>query len=263
MLTALAVLAIAFLPGYSSQHCSALHFSGAVNPDAFTDPGSVPSSAEANADSLRLASEGDRAAFRQWFTFIAEAQYFRAGPLAREIRDCAALLRFAYREALREHDSIWAAQMALPLAPAIPEIRQYHYPWTPIGPALFRVRGGSLSPDRPAFAEFADAETLRRFNTNFISREATDARSGDLLFFRQLNESATYHAMIFVGHSQIEPGPDAYVVYHTGPNGNRQGEIRRLTLRELLTYPDARWRPAPGNRAFLGIYRWNILSGAD
>lgn len=219
----------------------------------------------ANAELLRLTSEADRIAFRQWFTFIAEAQYFRTNSLPRDINDCAALLRFSYREALREHNSVWATQMTLPVAPSIPDVAQYNYPRTPVGATLFRVPADVADPSHPgiAFAEFADAETLRRFNTAFVSRDIGDAQSADLLFFRQLNESATYHAMIFVGRSQIEPGSDAYVVYHTGPIGNRAGEIRRLSLRELLAFPDARWHPTRANRAFLGVYRWNILTGAD
>ena len=54
-----------------------------------------------------------------------------------------------------------------------------------------------------------------------------------------------------------EPG----VVYHTGTDRGRPGEIRRVTLAELLDHPDARWRPISANPNFLGVYRWNILRG--
>jgi uncharacterized protein YfaT (DUF1175 family) len=54
-----------------------------------------------------------------------------------------------------------------------------------------------------------------------------------------------------------EPG----VVYHTGPDRGSAGEIRRVTLAELLDHPDARWRPISANPNFLGVYRWNILRG--
>ena len=47
-----------------------------------------------------------------WFTYLAEAQY-HAPALPPEITDCAALLRFAYREALREHDGRWASDLKL------------------------------------------------------------------------------------------------------------------------------------------------------
>jgi len=72
-----------------------------------------------------------------------------------------------------------------------------------------------------------------------------------------------FHAMIFLGRSQVEPGAEQFVVYHTGPTGKAAGEMRRLTVAELLNYPDARWRPVPSNPSFLGVYRWNILRGAE
>jgi uncharacterized protein YfaT (DUF1175 family) len=71
--------------------------------------------------------------------------------------------------------------------------------------------------------------------------------------------------MIFVGRSRIvRDGEDEGVlVYHTGPMGKSPGEMRRTTLAELLEHPSPRWRPAPGNANFLGVYRWNILREAD
>src|SRR5271165_469525 len=51
-------------------------------------------------DFLRLHDASDRAAFRRWFTLLAEAEYYRRQSSA-EVNDCAALLRHSYREALR------------------------------------------------------------------------------------------------------------------------------------------------------------------
>lgn len=218
-------------------------------------------------DSLRLHDPADRQAFRRWFTLLAESQYYRGKNAAPEIVDCAALLRFAYREALREHDAAWALAMALPAPVASGEIRQYQYPYTPVGAGIFRVRGGGFVADDlrdGAFAEFADAETLWRHNTFSVGRSLSRARPGDLLFFRQDDAShMPFHAMIFLGRSQIDPGSEQFVVYHTGPTGNAKGEIKRLPLTELLNYPDPRWRPISSNPAFLGVYRWNILRGAE
>jgi hypothetical protein len=233
-------------------------------------------------DFLRLHDPADRLAFRRWFTLLAESQYYRGKNAAPEIADCAALLRFAYREALRPHDAEWAHAVALPAPASTGDIRQYRYPFTPLGPALFRVRGerfaaGDLHDG--AFAEFADAETLWRRNTFSVGRNLGRARPGDLLFFRQDTASRMpFHAMIFLGRSQIDPGSEQFVVYHTGPtplranhgraggaspNGNSPGEIKRLSLAELVNYPDARWRPVASNPAFLGVYRWNILRGSE
>src|SRR5947207_3027435 len=75
-----------------------------------------------------------------------------------EIDDCAALVRFAYREALREHTADWAAEQQLDGLEAILPIGKYHYPFTPLGAGLFRVRPGPFRPDDAgggAFAQFA------------------------------------------------------------------------------------------------------------
>jgi uncharacterized protein len=217
-------------------------------------------------DFLRLHDPADRAAFRRWFTLLAESQYYRGKNLPPEIDDCAALLRFAYREALREHNAAWAQARSLPApAPAV-DVRQYQYPYTPLAAALFRVRGGSFAAgdlSDGAFAQFADVDTIRRYNTFLVGRDFSRARPGDLLFFRQDGQKMPFHAMIFLGRSQIESGNEQFVIYHTGPDGKSPGEIRRWSVAELVNYPEARWRPIPSNPSFLGIYRWNILRGAD
>ena len=137
---------------------------------------------------------------------------------------------------------------------------------TPLAAAIFRVRGGSFAENdltTGAFAEFADAKTLRQNNAYNVGHDLLRARPGDLLFFRQSGDHASYHAMIFIGSSQIQPGPERYVIYHTGPQGKSRGEMRRLTVSELMNFPDARWRPVASNSAFLGVYRWNILRGDE
>jgi len=214
-------------------------------------------------DFLRLDDAGDREAFRRWFTFLAEVQAVKpAAELPAEIDDCAALLRFAYREALREHDGEWAGAIGLPALPQAAAVKKYAYPYTPLGAGLFRVREGAFrAPDASngAFAQFADAETLRLRNTHFITRDIRLAQPGDVLFFRQLEQDLPFHAMIFLGPSQLEPGVQNWVVYHTGPLDDTKGEIRRVKLNDLLRHPSPRWRPVPGNANFLGVYRWNIL----
>jgi uncharacterized protein len=218
-------------------------------------------------DFLRLHRAEDRHAFRAWFVSIAEAQADRR-PLLSEIDDCSALLRFAYREALRSHDENWLADN--PADAGLSSIRQFEYPHTPLGANLFRVRSGPfLAADLAdgAFAQFADARTLMTFNTHLIGRDLRLAHPGDLIFYQQLDSISPYdvpgatryhspfHSMIFCG--------DHGVVYHTGPIHHGKGEMRRLLTKDLLHYPDARWRPIPENANFLGVYRWNILREDD
>jgi uncharacterized protein len=223
------------------------------------------SQGDGTPDFLRLHDASDRAAFRRWFSLLAEAEYYRHPPSA-EVDDCAALLRHSYREALRYHDSAWAKSAMLPAAPAAGDIRQYQYPYTPLGANLFRVRDGSFAADdlnNGAFAQFADAKTLWQHNSYFVGRDVARARPGDLLFFRQEGHDLPFHAMIYLGPSQIDAVREPLVVYHTGPIGKSAGEIRRPTLAQLMNFPDPRWRPVPSNPSFLGVYRWNILRGAD
>ena len=55
-----------------------------------------------------LLAPSDRTAFQQSFNFLAESQFY-VDPASR-----AALVRFAYREALRTHDAAWAARVPRP-----------------------------------------------------------------------------------------------------------------------------------------------------
>jgi uncharacterized protein YfaT (DUF1175 family) len=245
------------LPGVITLRASAPGFADATA-RVETVADAADSAQDGMPDYLRLEDDADRRAFRDWFSFLAEAQAWRRGGPHPDVTDCAALIRFAYREALRAHDGAWATALRLPLLPALPSVRKYEYPFTPAGAALFRVVDGVYRA--PAeLAEFADAETLRRRNATFISRDLRLARRGDLLFFRQEQQDMPFHAMVFVGPSHLAHGPEQWIVYHTGPTGSEPGEIRRVSTDELRAHRDARWRPLPSNSHFLGVYRWNIL----
>jgi uncharacterized protein YfaT (DUF1175 family) len=217
-------------------------------------------------DFLRLQDASDRIAFRRWFTFLAESTYFqKEEERPKEVNDCAALIRYAYREALHNHDGPWATEWHLDHLPATASVRKYDYPHTVLGPNIFRTRPGSFAPDdigNGTFAEFADAETLRRVNTHFVSRDWKAARPGDLVFFRQAGQRLPFHTMIYLGTSQFGEG-SGWLIYHTGPSHGDAGQLRRVTVDELMQHPYARWRPVPQNAAFLGVYRWNILREAN
>jgi uncharacterized protein YfaT (DUF1175 family) len=217
-------------------------------------------------DFFRLQDTDDQTAFRRWFAFLAESTYFeKEQDRPPEVNDCAALIRFAYREALRRHDGPWANHWRLLSLPNVASVQKYDYPHTALGAGLFRTRQGAFAPEdavNGAFAEFADAETLRRYNSHLVSRDLSAARPGDLLFFRQAGHRMPFHTMIYLGRSYFDEGA-AWLIYHTGPGGGSAGEIRRVTIRDLLQHPQACWRPSPQNPPFLGVYRWNILREAD
>jgi hypothetical protein len=211
-------------------------------------------------DFLRLTDPADQAAFRQWFTLIAGYQAIRPkAELPAEITDCASLLRFSYREALKRHDDSWFLATGIEV-PALPgEIRAWRYPNTPLGAALFRVKPGSFEAadaTNGAFAQFADAKTLVQRNAYFVSRNVRVAQPGDLLFSRQFGQSSPWHSMIVT-----RTGAQATVVYDTGIDHGKAGELRRVALSELLDHPQPQWRPLAANPNFLGVYRWNILRG--
>lgn len=208
-------------------------------------------------DALRLHSDGDRRAFRAWFAGLADAAAdLPASRRPAEINDCAALLRWCYRNALHAHGEAWLGTMPFASLPPLPSVEQYRYPDTALGAALFRVQEGrytARSATDGGFAQFADAKTLRKNNTYLVGRDLHAARQGDLLFFRQWEQNSPFHSMILTGAAHN------WAVYHTGPTLEGPGEIRRIALEDLLVHPDARWRPVRDNPNFLGIYRWNIL----
>jgi uncharacterized protein len=223
-------------------------------------------------DFLRLDSPEDVESFRRWFAIIAEYQALRpSNELPGEISDCAALIRYAYRNALRGHDEAWFQETQMRPPDALPSVGKYSYPHTPLGAALFRVKPGSYAPNdlkTGAFAEFADAKTLKSLNMFLVSRDVRRARPGDVLFYFQLEQNSPFHSMIFIGRSQwpVEgetPQVDDIVVYHTGPIGRKRGEMRRVRVEDLMRHPSPRWRPVEGNSNFLGVYRWHILREAN
>ncbi len=224
-------------------------------------PDDMDSYGDGTPDFLRLQSEEDRLAFRAWFSAIAEAKATDSNDkLPPEIDDCAALLRYAYREALYSHDAGWLQQERLEALASLPSVQQYQYPQTPLGASLFRVIPGPFLPEdlaRGGFSQFADAKTLMQRNTYFVSRDIRVARRGDIIFFRQLEQNSPYHSMV------VADDDATWVVYHTGPIGKARGEMRRVAVEDLMHHPDVRWRPLPENSNFLGVYRWNILRDGD
>lgn len=140
-------------------------------------------------------------------------------------RDCAGLVRFAFRAAYHR----FAPGRALPL----------------------------FADDRGNGAEFADARSL--LARSFVSlgrgaRARSRLRSGDVLAFRIESGAGEpeFHLMIVV----VPPDgaiSGALVVYHPGQPG---AAVRSGTLIALENDAPIEWRPVEANSAFLGFHRF-------
>jgi uncharacterized protein YfaT (DUF1175 family) len=200
-----------------------------------------------------LTEEGDREAFRTWFVALLEQQLEAPSPAWEPAqRDCAGLLRFAFREALATHTTAWRERVAFTAGP----------PGQDPSPAFARNwRRGFPTPEGPQ--PFAKGAYLRRLACAPLGRDLQLARPGDLIFFaRGGARTQPDHAMAFV-RPDVDGAP--MLLYHTGPEGSgagrQPGEIRRVRLDDLLHHPDPDFRPLPENPAFLGLYRWQPLAG--
>jgi len=248
----------------SNKSTRSVHSTGAsaTSPSLDSDNDGIPDAAE-------LRSYAERDNFRRWFTHIAELQYYRISDQWNpEQRDCAGLVRFAWREALHRHDRLWFQRMGPGYEPVATDgkgdAKGEPSGTSPLGDKLFRTDFGSYKPSDIAdgkFSEFADARTLKNYNTVFIGRDRDQAQPGDLLIYYQpWVQKFPYHIMIFLGQASIAPdGADDWVVYHTGSSPLDKGTVKKVELKVLDHHPDQRWRPIESNRNFLGFYRLKIL----
>jgi len=139
-------------------------------------------------------------------------------------RDCAGLVRHAYRSAFAR------------LRPG-------------------RLAGGLWLDDAGRPTAFADAETLVARSFRPLGRDGrTGLRTGDLAAFRQPTgePEPVRHLMIVVRTRGTSAG-DTLVVYHPGSAGEG---VRAGTLEALVREAPPEWRPVPGNPAFLGWFRY-------
>jgi uncharacterized protein len=186
----------------------------------------------------RLDAQQSRV-FRAWMVRIVNEQ-LRQGPSPRWIhRDCAGLVRFAVGEALRPHDAAWLRASGVSAQALPPELA--------LDPADRRHLREWSQPDGTR-AAFARAHGLVRHNSRPIGRDLNQAEPGDLLFFDQGDDQ---HLMVWMGR---------YVAYHTGSESPSDNGLRAVTLRQLMTWKDTRWRPETGNPNFVGVFRLAFLS---
>jgi hypothetical protein len=142
-----------------------------------------------------------------------------------EQRDCAGLVRFAYRAAYKRFRP---QRLASPL-------------W----------RDGQ---DRPS--DFADAEMLLLRSFVLLGRdEATreTLRTGDLVAFRQERDAGPLFHLMLVVRPEDKAHAPTRVVYHPGEKG---AAVRTGVLANLASEAPLEWRPVPHNTAFLGFFRF-------
>lgn len=196
--------------------------------------------------------QGDREAFRTWFIALLEDQLERVSPAWEPAqRDCAGLLRFAFREAWGPKDPAWKARLS--------------YTGAFVAKAPSAALAGPWAkgfPTPEGWQPFAKGAYLRDYACVPVGREVAEARPGDLLFFSRGDARRTPdHAMAFA-----RPDADGMpvLIYHTGAEGSADsrdaGALRRVRLADLLQHPDSAFRPQPENPAFLGVYRWKVLA---
>lgn len=204
-------------------------------------------------DAAELRGE-DRARFADWFAAIAESQYYSLSPdWAPADQDCAGLLRYAFREALAPKTAAWYAKFRFLPPRRQPPVANLAYPLPVLSRSVFRVspgtyRAGDVKAGRlvgRTSAQFLANHAMRR-----VSRDLSQARRGDLLFFLR-PELGAYHSMVYLG--------GGLVVYHTGASPAEGGEVRLLSLATLRQHPLRAFHPDPGNPSFLGVYRWKVL----
>ena len=217
-------------------------------------------------DAAELNTYAEQERFRRSFTLIAEMQFYRlSDQWNADQRDCAGLVRFAWREALRRHDRLWFQKMGPGYEAIAPDASSNDTERRLLGDKLFRTDFGRYDPRDLAngnFSEFADARTLKNFNSVFVSRDRRQARPGDLLFFYQpWVQKFPYHMMIFLGDQSLAAGGAGdWVVYHTGSSPTGEGTVKKVELSVLDHHPDPRWRPVESNKNFIGFYRLKILN---
>jgi uncharacterized protein YfaT (DUF1175 family) len=204
---------------------------------------------------VNLPNQGDREAFRTWFVAILEQQLDGPSPAWEPAqRDCAGLLRFAFREAWGPHTETWRDRTGFRAASVASD------PSAPFaGPWRFSF------PTPEGWRPFAKGVFLRTYACDPIGRDLLEAQPGDLIFFaRGGAHPEPDHVMAFV---RPEADGQPVLLYHTGPEGSgatwREGEVRRVRLDDLLHHPDPQFRPQPENPAFVGLYRWKVLTGGQ
>ena len=179
--------------------------------------------------SLQAASpapEALDALLRREVAHVALAQVRRMDPAWHpDQRDCAGLVRFAFRGAYRRF---------------LPE----------------RLSSPLWRDDSGAPSDFADAETLLTHSFVPLGRHEAareSLRTGDLVAFRQERDAGPIFHLMLVVRPEDKAHAPTRIVYHPGEKG---AAVRTGLLQSLATEGPLEWRPVPQNTAFLGFFRF-------
>lgn len=176
--------------------------------------------------------------FRSWFAIILRHQ-IEKGPNPRwGHRDCAGLVRFAVAEALGSHTTSWRKSNGM-LGRALPPELELDSHQRSLINQWIQIGGTKGS--------FVKAAALIQENTQFISKELSEAKPGDLLYFDQ---GMDQHLMVWVGKN---------IIYHTGQLSKKDNGLRQVTFSELNQWKDTRWQPKADNPNFIGFFRLAFL----
>ncbi len=207
-------------------------------------------------DSLEL-DQKDSIRFRNWFVNIALHVFQNDSPLwSQSERDCAGLIRFCAKEALKKHDSNWLKKSNYK-GTILPDVEKYNYPDLPlIGSKLFRISSGSYKGPED-FSTFAVCRILVESSMEFVSKDIKRASVGDILVFVHPEDfEMPYHAMIYLG--KLGTSQD-WILYHTGPINESAGEMRLVRL-DVISSLDPSWEISERNKYFLGFFRFKFLN---
>ena len=207
---------------------------------------------EEDGEELGYLSPRDENALRQVVTDVALLQARRLSPLWEpKQRDCAGLVRFAYRTALEQRDATRTTKLGIPAKLNLPPVTDQARQLFPGFPQIWQT---GMTGGEARYGYFADAETLIGYNFRLKSRNIAVARSGDLLVYQKpLINDEPYHLMLFAAGRA-----ENLAVYHNGARGD-DAQVRVVRIHELLKSPDPVWIPSAENPYFLGVYEWNRL----
>jgi uncharacterized protein YfaT (DUF1175 family)/uncharacterized protein YfaP (DUF2135 family) len=216
--------------------------------------GSLGGSMDSNEaeDSMSgFLSPFDEANFRRAVASLALQQSQKISPAwDPNQRDCSGLIRFAYREAIRERSPEQRAHLFLPKSLSFPSLTRRVQNLLPAYPRIWLV---GTSP--PRFSHFADADTLISHNFRLKGFQAEDSKEGDILVFNQLAKmDSPHHLMLIangINHKKL-------AVYHNGASG-AEGKIRVVSLESLLSGRVPEWLPSSVNPNFVGVFQWNRI----